>query len=81
MPMASRCPAPISGRNGCRASAKSCRRFQWSWSDRPPFAGKGAARRPWRPRPGANEPAYLVLDGRRVEELVNPEPGCDPTVN
>ena len=27
---------------------------------------------------GADEPAYLVLDGRRVERLVNPEPGCTP---
>jgi hypothetical protein len=27
---------------------------------------------------GANEPAYLVLDGRRLEQLVNPAPPCKP---
>lgn len=28
---------------------------------------------------GANEPAYLVLDERRVEQLVNPGPACKPS--
>jgi hypothetical protein len=27
---------------------------------------------------GRGEPAYLMLDGRRVERLVNPEPPCPP---
>jgi hypothetical protein len=48
--------------------------------NRPAFSpgrGGGPGGRGGRGR-GANEPAYLVLDGRRVEQLVNPEPGCDP---
>jgi hypothetical protein len=28
---------------------------------------------------GANEPAYMVLDGRRVDQLVNPGPLCKPS--
>ena len=30
---------------------------------------------------GRDEPAYLVLDGRRVERLVNPGPACEPGGN
>lgn len=44
-------------------------------ANRPAFnpGGRGG-----RGRSAANEPAYLVLDGRRVEQLVNPAPGCKP---
>ena len=36
---------------------------------------------PGRGGPGRDEPAYLVLDGRRVERLVNPRPACEPGGN
>jgi hypothetical protein len=43
--------------------------------NRPAF-GRGA--RGGRGRSGGDEPAYLVLDGQRVERLVNPGPACPP---
>ena len=43
--------------------------------NRPAFGrGRGFAR-------GPGQPAYLVLDGRRVERLVNPGPPCEPGGN
>lgn len=43
--------------------------------NRPAFGrGRGLGR-------GAGQPAYLMLDGRRVERLVNPGPPCQPDGN